>query len=60
MTGPEHSSKLTEGVEAWKLWRRKRPETRPDLIGEDLRKSKLNGDDLRLTKLCYADLSGPT
>jgi len=38
----EHLAILTQGVEAWNLWRDAHPNTRPDLTGADLRNLDLD------------------
>jgi uncharacterized protein YjbI with pentapeptide repeats len=51
MANAEHLEILKEGVEAWKQWRAKNKDTRPDLSGADL-----SGADLRGSDLGHADL----
>lgn len=68
MANPEHVAKLKEGVEAWNKWRKRNPETRPDLKearlvecdlgGINLANASLTRASLRAANLMKADLSG--
>ena len=41
MANPEHLAILKQGVEKWNEWRRKNPNTFPNLRGADLRGTHL-------------------
>ena len=63
MANPEHLKILKQGVEAWNQWRRRNPETKPNLHGAnlggvDLVTATLRAADLRNADLHGADLGG--
>jgi TIR domain-containing protein/pentapeptide repeat protein len=57
MADREHVDILMQGVEAWNQWRRKHPETRPDLSSADLSLAKLHKVDFHGTNLIRANLT---
>jgi TIR domain/Pentapeptide repeats (8 copies) len=57
MANEEHLKIIEQGVNAWNEWRRKNPETEPDLSGADLFLANLRGADLLLADLSGANLS---
>jgi hypothetical protein len=68
MANDDEIAKLKEGVEAWNAWREKNPVLLPNLIGANLRETKLiganlsgaalTGANLREAKLIGANLTG--
>jgi len=52
-----HITRLKQGVDAWKAWRRRSPELSPRLARADLRGADLSGADLGSADLSGADLS---
>lgn len=56
MANGKHLAKLSEGVEAWNVWRKGNPYTMPDLHSANLRAADLREADLRWADLRYADL----
>ena len=58
MANDEHVALLKQGVDAWKAWRDKNPDIRPDLSRADLREALLVEAFLGEADLQKADLSG--
>ena len=58
MANEEHLKIIRQGVAAWKDWREKNPEVRPDLSYADLSAANLSGANLVRTNLCNTTLTG--
>ena len=58
MANDEHVALLKKGVDAWKQWREKNPQLRPDLSWANLQRANLSWHDLKRANLHGADLSG--
>ena len=64
MANQEHISLILQGVEVWNKWRKKKPDTRPDLSGAklhdaDLGRADLSDADLRAVRHLRITASGP-
>jgi len=57
MANPEHVATLRKGVAVWNAWRKREPESRPDLAGADLSYLELAGVDFRDAVLQGASLA---
>jgi len=58
MANDEQVAILKKGVDAWKQWREKNPQLRPDLSWANLQRANLSWHDLKRANLHGADLSG--